>query len=497
MGIASAQYKHKQYSGFTIIELAVIIFVLGILSTVGFFAFGAWRERAAETELKNDLNGVATAMDSARNWGNGYPELTPGVTFNGNDETKNIFLQSDGVILTYYEGDDKSYCIDAVSKDRPNVTYFLDTDGDKSAQKGTCAGGDPVIVANVTQHNTGGSGTWITSFSATSDLSRIFVNGTGFTTLYSQDGGASWNNLYNEGPISDELWSNHDSIYGAYSINKVNISPSGNTAWIDKRYSRNLPPGASITSCVARLIPNGSLWSIGSDPDCSATRTSPYIESIAISENGSIVAVVDQASARLKLSVDGGGAWDEKNVCGCGGGNLGAVIMSFDGTVMIGKHSNKLVVSTDTGSTWLQHADPSSTQNWAGGTLAISGDGGTMAYSAPDRPRASPRPDSLYVSRDQGQTWGEYMADDKLFWRSVSISFDGRKMVGIASPNPATRYSGRSIYASNNYGSTWVELTQLGTNQWEDIIVSADGTRVVAAAIEEGSNTIRVHAWDL
>lgn len=49
----------------------------------------------AQAELKSDLNGVYAGMESARNWNNGYPDLVDGAVFDGNSETKSVFVQSD------------------------------------------------------------------------------------------------------------------------------------------------------------------------------------------------------------------------------------------------------------------------------------------------------------------------------------------------------------------------------------------------------------------
>lgn len=131
---------------FTVVELAVVITVIGILAAVAYVGYSAWRDRVAETELRSDLAGVAAAMESNSNWGKGYPELADGAVFDGGDSTKSIFTQSEHVLLTYYEGDDKSFCIDATSKSGSSVAMFYDSkSSSKEPVKGTCLGGEGYV----------------------------------------------------------------------------------------------------------------------------------------------------------------------------------------------------------------------------------------------------------------------------------------------------------------------------------------------------------------
>lgn len=156
---ARALHRSHSLPAFTIIELAVVILIIGILSTLSFFAFNAWRDKVAEAEIQNDLKGVYSAMESAKNWSNGYPVLNAGTVFDGNDMTKSIFTQSSGVTITYHQGDGGSYCIDAVSKSRPKIAKFLNTeDNNKEPKDGTCAGGG-LGVGELVVSTYAGSGT--------------------------------------------------------------------------------------------------------------------------------------------------------------------------------------------------------------------------------------------------------------------------------------------------------------------------------------------------
>lgn len=133
---------HKKQYGFTIVELMVVIVVIGLLIAATAFAWSGWRDRAARAELKNDLTNLASAMDSRRNWSDGYPVFAPGTVFGNDSATRKVMIPSTNVTLTYRSGDTKNYCVDAVSSTRPSVQFFLRVDSsvnEKKPQPGHCS----------------------------------------------------------------------------------------------------------------------------------------------------------------------------------------------------------------------------------------------------------------------------------------------------------------------------------------------------------------------
>lgn len=114
-------------SGFTLVEVLIIIVVLAILVTLSIVAAGDWRKSSAETEVKSDLTSLAGAMESARNFSNGYPTSIP-----------TTFTASSNVTVTYKSGTASAYCVEAVSKVVTTVIYRVDSTAGKEPQSGAC-----------------------------------------------------------------------------------------------------------------------------------------------------------------------------------------------------------------------------------------------------------------------------------------------------------------------------------------------------------------------
>lgn len=139
-------------SGFTIIELVVVIVIIGILATLTVVGWSNWRSGLAQKTVKSDLTAAAAAMENAKNFGSGYPTSIPASFKPGNDVT-----------ITYQSGNAQSYCIDGVSKIIPTVTYFINSATGTDPVAGTCIGGpamDPsltVVAYDTTQPGCSGT----------------------------------------------------------------------------------------------------------------------------------------------------------------------------------------------------------------------------------------------------------------------------------------------------------------------------------------------------
>lgn len=119
--------SHSTKNGFTIVELVVVIAVIAVLTGIAVLSYGAWRKSALETQVKSDLNAAAGEMESARNFGDGYPANASAV--------ENTIMIGGG------SSDGSTYCVDGISVHDDTIKFYIDSTiaSTIGAQPGTCA----------------------------------------------------------------------------------------------------------------------------------------------------------------------------------------------------------------------------------------------------------------------------------------------------------------------------------------------------------------------
>lgn len=138
-------------SGFTLVELLIVIVVIAILAAVTVVAYNGVSKRAAVASLQSDLRQSADQLGSLQVDAGAYP-LT--ASFDPNSQLKH----SPDTYLEY-TSDGTTYCLTASSTKAQDNYYFNSTAG--TTQQGKCAGhtgyavpiADGVIIQTITSAN--------------------------------------------------------------------------------------------------------------------------------------------------------------------------------------------------------------------------------------------------------------------------------------------------------------------------------------------------------
>lgn len=126
-------YAYRKLSGFTLVELAVTMMIIGVLISVSVFAWGSWQRTTAANVLKNDLSQAAAQLKSDLNWKNTYPE-----TQDEADNNKGL-PKSKGTDYAYTRLAANEYCLTAYS-DRSGVPAYHISSTDTTPREGVCSG---------------------------------------------------------------------------------------------------------------------------------------------------------------------------------------------------------------------------------------------------------------------------------------------------------------------------------------------------------------------
>ena len=161
--------------GFTLVELVIVIVIIGVISVTAIVSYNGWKQSTVVTQLKNDLNGVAVAMENDRTFNNVYPASVP-ATFK---PSQNVTLSGGSVDAG------KTYCVSAVNSQFSNLYYYVNsTIAKQGAQLGNCGPvgfvASTVSISSISLSWTAVSGA--TSYVLQQDTNANFSNATTIAT---------------------------------------------------------------------------------------------------------------------------------------------------------------------------------------------------------------------------------------------------------------------------------------------------------------------------
>ena len=120
MGVPSS--INKTNSGFTLIELLLVVAIIGLLAAIAIPQFIAYRTRAIDTQMKNDLKNAAMAMESYFAEFKIYPASVGSISTAG-------YRQTNGIALVISVTSPSSFTLTASAPNgsQPSFTYNSNT----------------------------------------------------------------------------------------------------------------------------------------------------------------------------------------------------------------------------------------------------------------------------------------------------------------------------------------------------------------------------------
>jgi prepilin-type N-terminal cleavage/methylation domain-containing protein len=424
--------KEKQ-SGFTIVELLIVIVVIGILAGITIIAFNGVLRKATIATLQSDLANATKVLKSA--------EITNGVL--PSDTTS--LRASTGVTYQYTFNAatiPQTFCVTAT---KDTLSYYITQVGGEAiagACPGHIANGGPIPNSFTTLTVTARAGAGIRDWKAvasSADGTKLVAVAQSSVIVTSNDSGATWTSQTNSGSRSwSSVTMSADGTKIAATVTNGYIYTSANSGidWTERQSAtiRNWSSidgstdGTKLIAGAAASAAGGVSTSTDSGVTWTTRTTAVDIRSVATSNSGDTL-IAAQYGSYLRKSTDGGVTWS--SISGMGGANWAFVTCSSTcATLLAGTFSSSSFYSTDGGATRI--TGPFGTLTLQAG--AISDDGTKLV--------GAPRYSSTRMSLDSGSVWAAQASVPSRIWSGAAMSSDGAKFVLAPSSDDYTIYTG-------------------------------------------------------
>ena len=185
--------KKQQTSGFTIVELLIVVVVIAILAAITIVSYNGIQKRAAESVLKSDIHNAVTAIETAAVDNPTNPTSFPsGVRASGKV----------GLSLSTPTGGSR-YCVNGTYQGNSSLQYYYDSN--TGLRSGSCSGA--IIAGSAIGTASSGSATLVTdNFNranvtnnvGTAQTGQTWVNGLGAWGISSNQ---AYSNTGNDGDV--------------------------------------------------------------------------------------------------------------------------------------------------------------------------------------------------------------------------------------------------------------------------------------------------------
>ena len=129
--------KNTRNSGFTIVELLIVVVVIAILAAITIVSYNGINKRAEISAIKHELKSSSTKLQSAKVLSNDIYSAAVISPF--------LFQQSSSSTTRYKYGTSTGFCLEAVSKN--NTTYRLNSTagGTSTIEEGACPATSSIV----------------------------------------------------------------------------------------------------------------------------------------------------------------------------------------------------------------------------------------------------------------------------------------------------------------------------------------------------------------